>query len=424
LKSHLSSTFVASILIACLAETGPAATTDAVKCEAARLKLAANYASCTLRAEATALVKGTTADLATCAAKYDEKCAAVAAKFGAECPSPGDCGSIRELAQCASDSLPVPTGPVTTVAMNDEHLYFTGAVNRRSVDVHVAFPALAIDYSSVVMHFALHCPVGGCDQFDRRGSVSVVQSPGASEVPIEISRFETPFGVGASWDVDVTDLRPLLDGTRTIRVAIDTWVGPGSSYGTGWLVDVSFEFTPGTPVRRAIAAVPVFTQHAAIVGDPNQPISGQVPPASVGVPVGASSLELRSFVTGHGQGNADNCAEFCSRQHTLNVDGSATTNTVWRTDCATTAAPGQGGTSQYSRAGWCPGAVVRDWTFEIPLPGDGIVNVGYEVEAYENTCRPDAPVCAGCILGTGCPYDGGAHTEPFYDVSTLLIAYE
>ena len=30
-------------------------------------------------------------------------------------------------------------------------------------------------------------------------------------------------------------------------------------------------------------------------------------------------------------------------------------------DCATTAAPGQQGTYQYSRAGWCPGAMVEPW---------------------------------------------------------------
>ena len=30
---------------------------------------------------------------------------------------------------------------------------------------------------------------------------------------------------------------------------------------------------------------------------------------------------------------------------------------------------------------------------------------------------------AGCTLGTGCPYDGGSHTEPVYYVSSLLIAY-
>ena len=41
--------------------------------------------------------------------------------------------------------------------------------------------------------------------------------------------------------------------------------------------------------------------------------------------------------------------------------------------------------------------------------------------AYENTCRPDAPTCAGCTLGTGCAYDGGAHIELGWEQLALLI---
>ncbi len=48
----------------------------------------------------------------------------------------------------------------------------------------------------------------------------------------------------------------------------------------------------------------------------------------------------------------------------------------------------------------------------------------YDVQAYENTCRPDVATCEGCTLGTGCAYDGGAHTEPNYSLSTALIAYQ
>jgi hypothetical protein len=29
----------------------------------------------------------------------------------------------------------------------------------------------------------------------------------------------------------------------------------------------------------------------------------------------------------------------------------------------------------------------------------------------------------GCTLGTGCEYDGGAHTEPNYRVSAAIIAF-
>ena len=396
----------------------------AVKCEAARLKLAAKYASCTLKAQAAAVGKQTAVDLSGCVQKFDDKCASVEAKYGADCPATPDCASMRDIAQCASDLLPGSGEPVTTAVMNDEHVYFDDAVNRRIVDVVATFPSLATSYSSVVMHLALSCPTGGCDVFARRGSVAVMQNPGPSEVAIEIARFVAPYGVGASWDVDVTDLRPLLDGSRTIRVFIDTWVGPGSVFGAGWLVDMSFEHTPGTPARRAIAAVPVYAPQQVVYGDPAHSITSQIGATGVAVPSGATSLDLRSFITGHGQGNAANCAEFCQRDHTFTIDGTPSSQTIWRSDCASTAAPGQMGTYAYSRAGWCTGAVVHDWTFDVPVPVDGTVDVSYDVEPYENTCRPDAAVCTGCTLGTGCEYDGGAHTEPFYDVSALLIAFE
>ena len=55
--------------------------------------------------------------------------------------------------------------------------------------------------------------------------------------------------------------------------------------------------------------------------------------------------------------------------------------------------------------------------------GSAAATFAYDVEAYENTCRPDATPCAACSLGATCAYDGGTHTEPNYQLSSLLIAY-
>ncbi|AKF11298.1 peptide-N-glycosidase F-related protein [Sandaracinus amylolyticus] len=336
--------------------------------------------------------------------------------------SGGDAGETPQ-----SDAGSAPTEPLTVVAMDGEHVHFT-VENRRRVNVEVDFPPLDQRYGEVIMHFALRCPPeGGCDWWDRRGALMIVENPGVPEEEeqrIEISRFVTPYRVGAAWDVDVTDLRPLLSGRRTLQVFIDTWVGPGHANGAGWLVDVSFEHRPGVLERRAIAVVPVFRSQQPVYGDPARSIPSQVPPVTLDVPAGASALAIRSFITGHGQGNAENCAEFCPRDHTFSVEGQAFTRNVWRDDCATTAAPGQAGTYTYPRAGWCPGAVTHDWSFDVPLPSDGTVDVGYDVATYENSCRPGVAVCSGCTLGTGCEYDGGAHAEPHYDLSALLIAYE
>lgn len=100
-----------------LAVSSQAAVSDSVRCEAARLKLAGKHASCLLKAEAVGLMKAAPPDLASCTEKFDEKCAAIEARYGSECPLPADCPSIRGIAECASDDLPIPTTTTTTTTL-------------------------------------------------------------------------------------------------------------------------------------------------------------------------------------------------------------------------------------------------------------------------------------------------------------------
>jgi hypothetical protein len=127
-------------------------------------------------------------------------------------------------------------------------------------------------------------------------------------------------------------------------------------------------------------------------------------------------------ITGHGQGNAQNCGEFCPKIHSMSVNGKNYTNRVWRDNCATTVNPNQQGTWQYSRAGWCPGDKVYPWVQDISdalLGSDAVIS--YNVENFENTCRPGVPDCRGCVFGTACDYDGGLHTEPRFLVSSYIV---
>jgi len=321
----------------------------------------------------------------------------------------------------------VPGTDAAVTPFDETPVYFTGADNQRFVDASATFPDEGL-YSQIVLHLTLACPSGGCDPWDRFGSLGVVTAPGATpeeDEVIEIARFITPFGVGGSWDIDVTDLRPLLSGDVTLQAFIDTWVGPGSPYGDGWLLTASFEMTGGIPAKIPVAAIPIWRRSYVVYGDPAKPIEGSALPQDVTLPA-ASSWALRTFVTGHGQGNAQNCAEFCGKTHTVTVGATAHDQEIWRTDCAETAVPGQMGTFQYSRAGWCPGADVFPWTLDVTadVAGGSSITIGYGVEDYVNTCRPDSPMCQGCTLGTGCDYDGGAHTEPNFQLSSLLVAYE
>src|SRR4029079_11333794 len=140
----------------------------------------------------------------------------------------------------------------------------------------------------------------------------------------------TPYHVEASWDIDVTDLRPLLTGDVTMRGFIDTWVGPGSQYGAGWLLTASFEMKGGIPAALPIAAIPVWTPRSVVYGDPAKPIPDAAPAQTLELPE-ASGYALRTIVTGHGQGNAGNFAEFCVKTHTLTVGAAAHAQKIWRT---------------------------------------------------------------------------------------------
>lgn len=324
-------------------------------------------------------------------------------------------------------SGPTPGADATVTPFDHTHLYFAGDDNKRVVDATATFPAEGL-YEKILLHLSLTCPQGGCDAWDRFASLSIVTEKGKDGAPdteIEIARYITPYKVKASWDIDVTDLRPILSGELTMRSFIDTWVGPGSPYGAGWEVTASFEMKGGIPAKEPVAVVPIWNRTYAVYGDPAKPLPTQLPGQTVPLPEGASSFALRTFVTGHGQGNAGNCAEFCKREHTVTAGATAHTQQIWRADCATTATPNQQGTWKYARAGWCPGADVLPWIQDVTadVTGSSTATFAYDVQAYENTCRPDADPCAACTLGADCPYDGGAHTEPNYQISALLIAY-
>lgn len=325
----------------------------------------------------------------------------------------------------------IEPGPdVGVIAFDGTPVYFLGwedGQNQRQVDVELEFPPAELGYETATLELGLRCPAGGCDWWDRAGYIGVVEGAGTEdERVLEVARFMTPYRVGGTWTIDVSSLRPLLSGTRTLRVFIDTWVGPGHANGDGWLVDARFDFVGGVPAELPVEVIPLWAYSEATVGDPALPVDGQVEPATVAIPAAASRVELRSIITGHGQGNADNCAEFCQLAHGYLVGTEAVQRTVWRDDCADNPINDQQGTWMYPRAGWCPGADVIAWVEDVTAgatPGQE-VQVLYDVSDYENTCRPDAPDCMGCSLGTGCEYDGGNHTPPVVKMSAVLVVYQ
>jgi len=294
----------------------------------------------------------------------------------------------------------------TVVIFDGEYVYF-GDEDRRSVDVEVTFPDDASTYSQLLGHFALRCPDDGCDHWDRYGTFGIVLDPGTDDERfVELDRYITAYRVGFSWDADLTDLRPMLTGTQTLRVFIDTWVGPGHTDGAGWLFDASVDFVGGEPPSpEPIANLPVWDHLSWNAGLEDQPVETQVEPQQIELPADMTQLVMRSFITGHGWNNGQNCAEFCSKDHFYTVGGVEFGSEVWRDDCPDTVTDGtQQGTWTYARAGWCPGAQVFPWDTDVTSqvePG-ATTDVSYRLEDFD-------------WWGDG--------DQPYYYMSGMLIAY-
>jgi hypothetical protein len=342
---------------------------------------------------------------------------------GATDSASGNDATSSSLSDASVDRGPAATTEVVVKGFTAANIYFGSAMdNHRHAKAMVEFPTSG-PWKKITLRLRLSCPAGRCDIWDRWGYLGIANGEAMDAPVTEIARFATPYGVGADWSMDVTDLMPLLAGKKTLAAFIDTWVGPGHPQGNGWLVDATFTFTPGDLDLVPTEVVSLWDVASVEVGDPAKPPA--IPARKVMIRPDAARVALRSLVTGHGQGNLENCAEFCPKKHSYAVAGSDFSHSVWRTDCATTAVRPQGGRFPYaSRAGWCPGATVVPWVVDVTAatkPGAEAA-VTYAPEPWENSCRPTAATCRGCV-GASCAYDDGGHTAPAYVQSALLIVY-
>jgi hypothetical protein len=330
---------------------------------------------------------------------------------------PAPPADLSPLPPDLTSTTPGPDRTITLFANTSFYFDADATKNHRENFATINFPGDGL-YKQITLHIDLSCPSGGCDPWDRAASIGLVN--GAQT--IEIGRYMTPYGVAGAWDIDVTDLRPLFSGSQKVRGFIDTWIATPQ----GWVLTATLSFVGGIPKDVPVAVTPLPWSDFN-VGDPAQPIASSLPPQSLSLAPGASHGAVRVTVTGHGQGNSDNCAEFCSKQHTLTIDGmKAQQQPVWRNDCAQNPINNQGGNWQPNRANWCPGADVKPWRIDLGARAKPFT-VGYTMEDYVNTCNGDpGKTCtlSSCVFGPStCAYDDGNHTRPFYMFSALLISY-
>jgi|GEM_PF-1053854 len=301
--------------------------------------------------------------------------------------------------QCPSASFPSDATVVT--AFNQTYQYF-GSQNLREVDGEVVFPD-SMEWSQVGMLVKLECPPGGkCDYWDRTASVQMILNPEAPQSEwkyLELMRHITPYRMGMCEYVDVTPLASLLTGRRSLSTWIDTWVGPGSSSGDGWVVTVQFVFYPG-PKASADHVMNVWGMRFITLGiaDPPDDVESQIQPVTLKVPANAVQVTAREITTGHGFGYTGNCAEFCHLLADLYTNNVLTSVDPWRNNCAQNPVSPQSGTWQYNRNGWCPGSIVvghdLDVTPQILFGQDNVIDFDIrnrDGSEYINTVTTGSP---------------------------------
>jgi len=328
---------------------------------------------------------------------------------------------------CGDSGLTAGTGTVTTQAFDDTVISWASAHAET-----FTFPESSEQFRSATMHMTIECPDGGCDPWDRFGNISINHSSGTTH---ELARFITPYDIGTGiggpgscpWTFDVTPFMHLLRGEQELSLYISTWIGGNQ----GWQVTVSFDFERGVPDLEPYRVVNLWDFGHLVYGNPNNPITDHLLNQTVAMDTNTVAAKVRVAVTGHGQGNTDNAAEFSYRWHRVDAGASSDQWTPWRSDCASNTCSPQGGNWTPGRAGWCPGDGVapRDIDVTSEVTAGGSMTLGYSIEPYENCCRPDNPSCNAndgscCIYFAGeCGWNYTGHTEPNFDLNAQLVLY-
>lgn len=287
-------------------------------------------------------------------------------------------------------------GLMVNIFNREQHSF--GAAGQRHSET-LTLPGDLSGYDEIRLRIDVRCPSTGCDPWDQPANLKIVTEQGI----FELARYITPFGIACGpWYVDVTDFKSVLTGEVTFESFVQVW---GQS---GWLIDLDLEFV-------AAAQEPTYTKlstiHALdyqVYGDPG--ISYDLDPVALTAADNTESSHVRMQVSGHGQGNTNNAAEFFRRNHQLQIDGNSfADHDLWKDDCNVNSCANQLGTWLFARAGWCPGQEVIPAIFNTTseIAAGQSFDFDYELQDYTN------------LRNTG--YNGSSHTEPHYRIHSFFV---
>jgi hypothetical protein len=192
------------------------------------------------------------------------------------------------------------------------------------------------------------------DRWDRAGNIRI-EIPGGAD--IELIKFVTAYGGETEYDVDMTQLSPILSGKKVIKGFIDTWVTPA------WKIDFSFSYKPDSSAVNTQWIKSLIYEEAVTSDKPGEKGISVV----VEIPENMGRVLLNYYVSGHCTDGRD-ADEFVKKDNVIYVDDIAVYRyRPWRDDCRQFRSINpycrrwtDGSWScDYSRSGWCPGDIVR-----------------------------------------------------------------
>ena len=284
-------------------------------------------------------------------------------------------------------------------------------------DSSITLPNTTKTYRKIYMIFTLGkyvCPNSPqyCGDWDYTVQTYFMSKHSADT--LELGRFMTPYAhtgyyrFTATWTnryiFDITDYYPALHDTGTVRIHY-------SGYSGGFTGNVKFAFIEGTPERNVLKVDRIW--HGDFnYGHGSVPINTALGTFSKSVPSGTQSAEMKFNITGHG-GDDNACAEFCPNTYTVSLNGSQLVQkNFFRTNCDNNELYAQTGTWVYSRANWCPGALVN--TISHTLTGVGSAanyTLGLSFPAYTSTTNNPNTFAASYTLD-GAIISYGAINKP------------
>ncbi|MBM2813378.1 MAG: hypothetical protein HW421_140 [Ignavibacteria bacterium] len=245
------------------------------------------------------------------------------------------------------------------------------------------FPSDTIKFEKIFMNFTLKCnPANNpaCGEWDFIGWIYAYKGTDT----FELGRFETPYGFGLNlgngftWTYDVSDFRAFLYDSVSIKYTV-----PSTGKVLYELADIKFLMIEGTPPRDVLK-IERLDYGSFRYGDITDPIDDHLQPITVKLLPNVKSTKMRSTVGGEGWGGSTGCAEFCPKQHWLDVNGvTRFTWLQWKDDCAMNPLYPQGGTWLLNRSNRCPGAPFDTREFELtPFVTGSSVTLQYHVTQY------------------------------------------